>query len=638
MVVKRLIGFHEIELQTYHTYFSIVKISIMNIIRHPSLFKCQHLPTLSKSNSIVRHSRTIKSLIQNDKASLNKNTCGSVRPFYTSISKEDANESNMVPHFSKKEENIFTLFPNLHENETTSKATGFDSQDLKMEFNVIFKALMNQKNTKDKEIYKFIINNINCGLNHDLLESFIVVLLYNQNLAAATTLLHIIFDNQLEFQLSNEHWSYYLAKVCEISDFQGATLIFNELIDNYKFYDVGDCSPLLSNNLIPFLVTPTNLQNLAIIFAQNGDYMSVLGLTAYFKRFYSSIANSEIYRSLHVSLVEASSKQNDFDEAMYNFHRLATRSVNKVSNSEEYFDQHFAKWRAGVNYVKRKSSIKENNQLVNLEIPDELLSETELEQEMAAYVSGSKLHRPYEIYNRYTLDESRGYYRIIKRPLKVTDLPNFMELVKLKVLQINKTTESNTIDMLENVMSSHHYVFHRFLVAGLCDLKLLDEACYIFKRLPEIYSEKVHPNFLYGTDDFIYLSRCIYERMKAFENETQGIEKKKLLSMIQDINHLHYTLSDKYDFHLSFKAFSYLLQSMLTIPSLDFKQITNSLDHFINKRLQSESKSGIANSSVSKAFTERKLYLEARNFDTFEKLCQQNACTRYLKIVGKLAY
>ena len=93
----------------------------------------------------------------------------------------------------------------IHVQEYLEKLSEDGSKD-SLKQNILLQLLLSNNNTEHSKIYQFIVENLHHKLNIHLLEIFIFNLVQEENISAATTLLHILLDKVPDFKLSNELW------------------------------------------------------------------------------------------------------------------------------------------------------------------------------------------------------------------------------------------------------------------------------------------------------------------------------------------------------------------------------------------------------------------------------------------------
>lgn len=486
-----------------------------------------------------------------------------------------------------------------------------------LKVNVLLQILLCAENPDHQRIYQFIVSNISYPLNNELLESFVISLVYSDNILAATTLLHVLLDKQPQFKFSNESWSYFLAKVCEQSNIHGALLVFNELIDNHTFYDDKTYSALLLNDIIPFLVSPNSLEQLALIFLEHENDVAIAGLRSYFQRFYSYNGHSKAYITLRICSIEAASKKQDYSGAMEHFVDLAWKFNGHRKLKTSSYNVSMLKARVFSNYRERRKNIRLGTSLDGATIPDELKTSIDHEQDAAAERLELKLFMPHEEYNVYTAPD-RTYISILDGFIHVDDLPSFKELVKKNIMEIRQEN-INLTDALLASIRKNHLMLHLFFVSSLCDLDLLEEAFSLLLTIRKSRS-RVNLRVLYKDDNFIYLMKGIYERVSKSVNDPTMSSLAVLednYSLLSQVKEFHDQLNKRKT--LDRKAFTYYISAMLLNPSLKFDQLKNELNRY---------------------FYENKptIFLNPLEYDKFSKVCIANHSADYLKLVKRLDF
>lgn len=404
--------------------------------------------------------------------------------------------------------------------------------------NILLQVLLLDPNTENSTIYKFIVTHSQSDLHFELLETFIYNLIESENLPAATILMHILFNNSKEFMISNELWSLYVSRVCDLSYLHGATMIYHELIDNHQHYDDTKSANInIENSHVPFLITNTVLEKLAWIFTHNKDSAKIQGILQYFKRFYSYIGHQETYKSLLFALVESYSNKGDISNAMKSFKYMSFRFQGNISLAKKENLDSILKISAFSNFRWRRDNIK-NNVTSKLYLPQSLKTEKNLQEEIIADAANIELFNPSMERNVYTSPQTK-HIGIIRGSFVTADLPYFKSLIKKNVNDIMNSS-SNRLTQLINLNTSSHYKIQPFVISSLCELGYIREAFLVLLKLPSVY-----PNLASHIlrDDECYIA--LFEACAEIELENQQFTKASVVDYCIEIKNYYLSISLK---------------------------------------------------------------------------------------------
>lgn len=361
-------------------------------------------------------------------------------------------------------------------------------------------------NAPHLDIFQHIVDNTRDKISSELVELFLFRLVESENLNAATALTHIVLASDAEtYRLSNQFWSLLASKACELSHHQSASLVYHEIVDPYVAYKRTTLASQ-ENEFIPFLLLPTALAQLAVLFLHSGNPQAVDGICGYFKRFFSYFGHRDVYQTLCLAKVESYSAAGDMKNALAAYVALAHNYRLHSAHVSTGDQVHQLKWASARNYQERRKNIKENVSTVVTPKLDHL-------QELTAADEDLNLFQPRIEYNRYTHDTTRRYFAIFDGYLRVADLPYFYDLLRENIGELMH--QPNSIERLSSFSADYHHSMHRFVVAGLCDLGYVEQAWAIMSKLTERYPKISRRTLYCGADGFISLLRALREK---FEN------------------------------------------------------------------------------------------------------------------------
>lgn len=411
------------------------------------------------------------------------------------------------------------------------------------------------------DIYKFFIANLRY-IDYEMAEVFLFNLMLAQDISASTALLHALFTST-DFVMSNELWSQYINDVCGSANHLGSLLIYHQLVENYTLHENNRSAFTRENNHFPFLLSPSILLQLAVIFQRNKDSERCLGILSYFKRFYSYVGYKSIYKSLHISVVESYADSGDFPTALKMFNRLAGTMRGHASDKSNWESMNSLLKRAAfMNHVQRRKNIEGNFKL-DLEYPTDVLSPLDELQ----LKDGGDLFDPLIERNVYTTSSIHGI-PLVNGSLLMNDLPNFSSLILRHTKSIMKSKDTSPIIPFIKV---NHSLVHIFFTKALCDLGYIEEAVQILKKLPYEYPTE-NPRVLIPDDNFF----CILQYIKQSINPNTS--NVKYLNLVGEIAKVYDSLQK--DGKLSLQLYSQILSTLLCSPDVKHDSIMDQLKKF----------------------------------------------------------
>lgn len=334
---------------------------------------------------------------------------------------------------------------------------------LQSTINTHFGSLVSLQSLHDAYIYA----QTNIGaIDPNLMEVYAYSLIRSRPLLASTAFFHLVAQNNLLHHFSHELWALYLGSVAENADYRGAILIYHNLI----------CPP--SDTDVPFLINPQMLCTLGTLFKRNSDSRRIKGLLCYFKRFYSYIHNTSTLKLLNIDLVEAYSLANDWEHALEAFRHTA--SLFRGHTNSKHWLAYSKPLQANVtqNWYLRRSNIRNN-------VNDGPMVEIDPVQQQ--WLLDAKIPKPYTpSINRNIYTGFKSHSPLLVGSLSVVDMPEFARLVT-KMLDLQIASNDLHIDAQLALCLKCHPALHLFIVAGLCELGRVREACLMLHKIRQVF-------------------------------------------------------------------------------------------------------------------------------------------------------
>lgn len=312
----------------------------------------------------------------------------------------------------------------------------------------------------NERIFTHIANH--ATLHEPLVEDFLFRLVAEGQLDAASVLLHKVLHRN--HSVLDQFWGVLAAEAAEEAHYPAAQIVLHELV-------AASCKP--------FLLLPTSLQRLALVFVQNGDAEAVEALRRYFKRHYLYLGHRDTYRALGCAQVEAYARASEFEKARDAFAHLA----HKFMGHYRYQDP-----KTVLGQLKR--NVFENAQ----------------ERSASIARGGPAVYNNYRRPNGKPLAMLDGY-------LRIADLPVFGDLLRERVHAA--LDSASTMNQIFSLVSLCHHSLHRFVVAALCECGHVTEAWTLIEKLPSLYPRISHKVLFRGDDSFVALNLALCEKLKA---------------------------------------------------------------------------------------------------------------------------
>lgn len=358
-----------------------------------------------------------------------------------------------------------------------------------------------QQNAPRKRIFEHISANISTlALSPELLEDYLVLLMESESLNAVVCLAHLALDTYPNSRgvFSNQFWGLLTSKAISCCHHSAALLVYHEIVNPVAKYS-GGIKPSDSNEHTPFLLLPTAVEGLAVVFARCGNSPAIEGLWAYFQCYYSYLQHSKTYKALQVLLIESHSRSGDLDSALDRFSDLAMKFRGHGKKKPDTIHVRGLQFAVNVNAAERKEEIAKESSSVNNSINKN-------------HPSNSKATKI--IYNKYTL-KGHDYFAVFDGDLKGTDLPVFCELLNDNIKQLVEHNGIAFTDKLLHLVAKTHHSLGKLVVASLCEQDMLFEAFLIMRMLLSKYHYVVHnPNHTYS-QEYLALFRALRARFDA---------------------------------------------------------------------------------------------------------------------------
>lgn len=377
---------------------------------------------------------------------------------------------------------------------------------------------MLQNQASPTDIFHHIASHADSQLFAGLVEQFLMRLLAEDNLNAVVSLVHVVKNaNNKHYMLSNQFWSVLASNATALAHHAACSLVYHEIINPYEVY-FRNGTATAENELIPFLLLPSTISQLAIVLAQHGNVAAIEGLRAYFRRFYSYFGHRSTYETLTLARVEAWAASGDLSASLDAFVDLCLKYRGHTKYRDPKDIAHSLKYLSYQGFKERKRNIINNIGIGH--------TSTGRAHKRELKPKGIRLFQPNIQYNIYHRD-GMPHWAILDGCVRVADLPVFHELLK-ETTQKLVSERYSVVDRLLALISRYHHSLHKFVVVGLCQLGHLEVAWAVMSKLPDIYP-RVPQRILYsGPEVFTSLFRAL---RKAFEGKTSSESRT-----VQDLN------------------------------------------------------------------------------------------------------
>lgn len=411
--------------------------------------------------------------------------------------------------------------------------------------------LMN-RNAPQKQIFQHIAANASHSLSSELIEDFMVSLLKQNNLNAVAIVAHLAIDAKEagEIAFSNQFWSLLASNASSMCNHSACLLVYHEVVEPMAKYTEGTKSSFYENEHVPFLLVPTTLESLAIVFAKNGNHAAIEGLWQYFKRFYSYMGNKSTYKALQILLIEAYAKRGDLDNALERFCDFAMkfRGHGLIVDSEHH-DKALQK------AVKTNSDRRSR-----------IIAKESKKFERANLISGEDSSRGFDIvYNKYTLLGEK-YSAIIDGDLKVADLPVFYELLDSHLRNIITRTGGPSFKEINFLIRKSHHSLGKFVIRSLCDQGKIFEAFHVLKSMIITYDYILRNPDCNYSPEYLAILRSICNDWRSSDKSISAEDK----AFLQSVFNLYLKIGN--DVLIS-SCYSIYVQALLSVDCVSQQEI-----------------------------------------------------------------
>lgn len=390
---------------------------------------------------------------------------------------------------------------------------------------------------EDKAVFTHIIEHLSGRkkgtLSSSLIEQYINHLLAAENLNAAVSLIHVVLDVDSEsYCISNQTWSFLASRACELGHYSAACLVYHEVIDPITAYSDNKFSGL-NNPLVPFLLFPDILAQLAIVLMHNGNNVAVAGIQSYFKRFYSYFWHRTIYRTIALAKVEAHARAGLVSDAISEYVKLAW--------------QH-----RGHNPLQKGSTVEHNLKYA--------VEQNLKERQRRIVASDDPLNDPTIEYNKYSIP-GKKFNAIFDGVLRTADTPYFTAMIQ-RDLKLLMTDRSSAIERLVNFITSKHQALLSPVIFSLCEGGLVFEAWAVLNQTKASYP-RLHDKILFrGGEVFTILFKAMSKKF----SDTSPLPGE--LRHLNDILHTCRNLCrDTFERGWTYECRIACLQALLACPS-----------------------------------------------------------------------
>lgn len=376
---------------------------------------------------------------------------------------------------------------------------------------------MIRQNAPSKEIFQYISKNIpSQKVSPVLVEEFMVSLLKDENLSAVACLVHLSLGSHSGHrnQFSNQLWALLASSAISQCHHSTALLVYHEIVNPAEKYKTEDHTSSEENPHTPYLILPSAIQDLAVVFARHGNTAAIEGLRSYFQRYYSYLGHSETYKALQALIIESHAQNGDLENALDRFSDFAMK-----------FRGHGRYKHSKVHEDALRSAVEKNSHNRQTTIGRPLASDK--------FSDGNSNPEFQNItYNKYTLLGQR-FMAMFKGDLKVADLPIFYSLLDAKIQELAADGSSAFLDRLIFLITKSHHALGKFIIASLCHQGKSFEAIFILKKLQSKYHYAFsNPEYTLGSE-FLAIFRSIRIRLDNCQGSVPSEERNLLQNAFQ---------------------------------------------------------------------------------------------------------
>lgn len=388
-----------------------------------------------------------------------------------------------------------------------------------------------------EDVFYHISKHADSRIYSDLVETFLLLLLASGDLNALVALVHIVYEcDSTHYKLSNQFWSILSSKATLMGHHAAASLVYHEIVNPHKAYGKAWVRSPTENHLVPFLLLPTAIGQLAIVFAQNGNIAAVEGLRAYFNRFYSYFGRRTVYETLTIARVEAQAKSGDISRTLDSFVDLCLKYRGHTRYRDPKDTARSLKYLSHMGYKERKRNITNNIGLGNQKLYKLRHHEAQTRQ--------INLFQPTIEYNVYH-KPGKPHWAMLDGCPRVADLPCFQELVREHVQKI-VSEQYSVVDRLMTFITRYHHSLHKFVAVSLCEFGHVEVAWAVVSKLPELYPQIPKKVLYSGPEVFCSIFRALrraYDRKPSLSGPTYNTLDQMLSLVFAEWHQLKTTSS-----------------------------------------------------------------------------------------------
>lgn len=366
-----------------------------------------------------------------------------------------------------------------------------------------------------KRIFEHVSANIP-ALSPQSIEDFLISLLASNNMYAVTCLTHQCLSSQREGNkmFSNQFWALLTSSAVSNCHHSAALLVYHEVVNPVEKYTDGKEHVTEENEHTPFLLLPAAIEDLAIVFARQGNVAAIQGLRAYFQRYYSYLGHCETYKALQALIVESHAQNKDIDNALDRFSDFAMKfrghgHYKSAKTHEEALQNAVKK-----NAEKRQSIISKGGQMGDFSAKNDSSGVSKI------------------TYNKYTLLGQR-FMAMFEGDLRVADLPRFYELLDENVKTLSADNRGTFLDKLLFLINKSHHALGKFIIVSLCGQGKPFEAVYILNTLISKYEYAVYNPDYSLAEEFLAIFRSLRASFETKEGQVSLEDAGLLQSTFQ---------------------------------------------------------------------------------------------------------
>lgn len=353
-----------------------------------------------------------------------------------------------------------------------------------------------------KKIFEHISANVE-SLSPESIEEFILTLLKSNNLNAVACLTHLCLDSQRfnAKMFSKQFWALLASSAVSNCHHSAALLVYHEVVNPVEKYTDGSKDSTEENEYVPFLILPTALEDLAVVFARHGNVAAIQGLRAYFQRYYSYLGHSETYKALQALIIECHAQNKDIDNALDRFSDFAMKFRGHGHFISGEIHDEALQNAVEKNSEKRQSIISRGSQNADVFAKNDINVTSKV------------------TFNKYTLLGQR-FLAMFDGDLRVADLPRFYELLDTNIKAISSDNRSTLLDKLTFLINKSHHSLGKFIIVSLCGQEKPFEAVYILKTMISKYEYAIfNPDYTLA-EEFLAIFRSLRTSIEARDGST----------------------------------------------------------------------------------------------------------------------